>query len=190
MGRRGFFPLPLNLTINMKRINTLILILHFVPTLLSAQNIEDLYMMWARPTHNQYYILEQEISARQNKTTSLTYDITYLDTLLYTTYRCTFSHPNLQKIDSVIFTSNNLQIISRNPKLLYVEAMKGGWAHRYEMYISLEHIKKMYDPQAPVQVTIYTDKGSFRFQEPVSPKWKKKCQLMAKIFQIISLNKH
>lgn len=169
---------------------TLLTLLILVPLFGFAKGTADLFMMWNQPNYKQYYILEQTINKpKTDKAFTFVYDITYLDTCATITYRFSITEPQIMSIDSIRYIVGERQLVYVNPKQIYVDKTKKGWVHRYELQLTLNDLIAMYNPNQPLHIIAYSDKGELLYQASPTKQWKKTCNSMYEIFNIIQINK-
>lgn len=174
-------------TFQMKRI--ILFLLCCIPLYTNAKGVEDLYIMWSTTTHKLYYFYEQNIDSYKNKTLSYSYDISYADTSQISTYHFSLIAPQVIAVDSIAFIVGTQCKTYTNLQKIYIEKSKKGWLHRYELSIPLEDIKETFSPSQHLQIALYTNEGELKFQQHSANAWKKRCEQMCQVFQVIQLNK-
>lgn len=168
----------------------LLTLLGIVPLCLFAKGAEDMYMMWSLSTHKQYYFYQQKIDKqRESSSRAFVYDITYADTALTTTYHFSITEPQLVTIDSIAFVAGQHRIAFLAPKQIYIDKVKKGWLHRYEIPFPFEDLKALYQQDTPLHIIAYSNYGEMHYQISSLAKWRKISLSMQQIFSIIHLNK-
>lgn len=167
----------------------IIVLLGLMPLCAIAKGAEEMYTMWNRPDCKQYYIYEQKINKQRGGTPfAFVYDVTYADTSLTTTYHFSITEPKIVTLDSIAFIVGEHRIAYPTPTQFYIDKVKKGWLHRYELPVLLTDLESMYDSNHPLHIIAYTPHGELNYQIRAA-KWKKISNRMQQIFDIITLNK-
>jgi hypothetical protein len=152
----------------------------------NAQNLNKYYKVVIQENGKLYFI-EPEIKFRNKKNyCKLFFDLTHLTTNDTVSLNFSYSNNIIREIDSIGFIQDNEKIISITKKI-FIDANKTLWYHRYSSKFSFNDLNQIFQTKTSPVILLYS-KGEVIDFETSKNEWKKKSELMNRIFSLIKVN--
>jgi len=158
----------------------------FTFTELKAQKISKYYTVSSQKDGSLYFIEPEYSFESKKENCDLIFDMTFLSTEDSLLLNFSFISPEIVEIDSVRFTSDQKNIGSEAKKL-FIEDEKKAWKHRYSSQFLFDELYDVFQSEKSPNLTVFSEGQSILLTMKQS-KWKKKRDIVTKIFQMIEVN--
>ena len=152
-----------------------------------AEKTEDMYIM-RLTTQGHLFFISENIFPSTDRTLSLPFDITYLNTTDSVSIKMSVYSHTLTNIDSVAWVLPDQSYVCPVVHSIYKEKEKKLWVHRSDCAFSYQATKQcMTHPSAP-QIVVYTAAGVHTYVLP-QKQWQKLLPHFQEIFMLIDASK-
>lgn len=154
-----------------------------------SQNISKYYTSYQQETGSLYFIYPQEGFKSVESGNNFAYDITYLSAQDSLTFNFTYLDSRLFQPNSISIGEASSFLLTSPVSKIYVETSKSKWAYRYSCkFLFSDFNALLTSSMESPDLKIYTLNNETIVLRMKKSEWKKKSEILKRIFEVIRLN--